>query len=59
MILKAHTPCDDGICPYLDQFDGFSDCEWHCSAEEPEDVPDLDPEEVAEFLAFADFVEGR
>lgn len=59
MTLKMHTPCDDGLCPYLDQFDGFCMCEWFCSAEEPDDPPKADPEEVAEFLAFAEWLERR
>lgn len=59
MSLKKHTPCDVGICPYADQFDGFCDCEWWCSAEEPEDYPEQDPEVIAEFMAFADWVERR
>lgn len=37
--LKRYTPCDiDGICPYM-QGDGQVNCEWWCSAEEPEDYP--------------------
>lgn len=56
MSLKWSTPCDhEGhICPYMDS-SGYVNCEWWCSAEEPEDVPDElefevfdEPEEWAE-----------
>ena len=35
MSIKCITPCDDGPCPYDSQ--GWSDCEWYCGAEEPEE----------------------
>ena len=37
MSLKKCTPCDcEGHCPYeVDKYGG--NCEWYCSAEEPED----------------------
>lgn len=49
MTLKWHTPCDDLVdgkfyCPY--STDGPCDCQFYCSAEEPEDYPDLDEEEI-------------
>lgn len=44
MSLKLHTPCDtEGHCPYFAEY--FSDCEYYCGAEEPEDYPYTETEE--------------
>ena len=41
MSIKSVCLCDlDGICPYDAQYN--SDCEYWCSAEEPEDYPEED-----------------
>lgn len=38
MTIASSTPCDfDGICPYNAQYS--RDCEFWCSADEPEDIP--------------------
>lgn len=43
MSLRRETPCDFGPCPYDAQYS--STCDYYCSEEEPEDYPDIDPEE--------------
>lgn len=40
MTLRSETPCDFGPCPYDAEYS--RDCDWWCSAEEPEDNDDLD-----------------
>lgn len=35
MSIKRETPCDFGPCPYDAEYS--HDCEWWCSAEEPQD----------------------
>ena len=44
MTLKKYTPCDDGVCPYMDEC-GYVNCDWYCSAEEPQDNPEVWDEE--------------
>ena len=63
--LRSSTPCDEADpltgkheCPYMD-LDGYVDCHYWCSAEEPADYPEVDAEELAEFQSFCDFIEGR
>ena len=64
MSIKAHTPCDERdpmtgefYCPYIDM-DGYVDCHFWCSPEEPADYPEVDAEELAEYQSFCDFIEG-
>lgn len=55
MSLRWTTPCDEAdpltgqyVCPYMDS-SGYVNCEWWCSAEEPEpdiEEDDLEPWEV-------------
>lgn len=52
MSLKRITPCDEydpitetHYCPYMDS-SGYVNCEYWCSAEEPDPDPDLEPWEV-------------
>ena len=43
MSIRRETPCDlDGICPYNATYN--CDCEYWCSADEPEDHPEEDEE---------------
>ena len=45
MSLRKCTPCDlDGICPYDAKY--YTDCEYWCGADEPEDYPEYDEEDV-------------
>lgn len=48
MSLRRLCPCDtEGHCPYeVDVYGGS--CEWYCSAEEPEDRPEIWEEEEDE-----------
>ena len=46
MTLKTETPCDFGPCPYDAKYS--RDCDWWCSAEEPEDDHDFWKEEEGE-----------
>lgn len=39
MTLKTETPCDFGPCPYDAEYS--CDCDWYCSAEEPQDNPEI------------------
>ena len=55
MSLRWTTPCDEAdpltgkhVCPYMDS-SGCVNCEWWCSADEPDpdpDTDDLEPWEV-------------
>lgn len=40
MCIKCETPCDFGECPYNAEYN--RDCEYWCSAEEPEEDYDFD-----------------
>lgn len=61
MTIRTNTPCDcDGICPYEAEYS--HDCEWYCSAEEPQDSPEIWEEEAMEDWRpmFVEFIhEGR
>ena len=53
--LRTHTPCDERdpvtgqfYCPYIGM-DGYVDCHYWCSAEEPADYPEVDAEEPADY----------
>ena len=55
MSLRKVTPCDERdpmtgqcYCPYMDM-DGYVDCHYWCSAEEPEDYPEIDADELEMF----------
>ncbi len=39
MSLRRETPCDFGECPYNATYSYT--CEFYCSAEEPEDYPEI------------------
>lgn len=62
-MLKAHTPCDERdpftgsfTCPYIDM-DGYVDCQFWCQDIPEPDYPEIDAEELEEFMSFADFGE--
>ena len=41
MSIRINTPCDcDGICPY--DAENWSNCEYWCGCDEPEDYPEDD-----------------
>lgn len=40
MSLRQVTPCDFGECPYNAQYN--CDCEYWCSADEPDDYEDCE-----------------
>lgn len=62
-MLRSHTPCDERdpltgqfYCPYMDM-DGYVDCQFWCQDIPEPDYPEIDAEELEEFMSFADFVE--
>ena len=53
MSLRRETACDFGPCPYADMHSGYmNSCEYWCGAEEPEDYPEIDAEELEMYQSF-------